>query len=104
TGVMACSGCVGGSSRGMPALVVSVLFGGGEHGKFAARIAAQVIKAYVDKQRRQPTKVATGDGKVEVGAVWNASEGASEVLRGGHFVLPASRKRVPLAVAAPGLE
>src|SRR3989441_3871753 len=95
---------VGVTPRRNPELVVSVLFEGGEHGKFAARIAAQVIKAYVDKQRRQPTKVATGDGKVEVGAVWNASEGASEVLRGGHFVLPASRKRVPLAVAAPGLE
>ena len=32
-----------------------------------------MIKAYVDKQRRQPTKVASA-GKVDVGAVWNGSE------------------------------
>jgi len=95
---------VGVTPRRSPELVVAVLFEGGEHGQFAARIAAQVVKAYVDKQRRQPTKVAKGDGDVEVGAVWNASEGDDEVLRSGHFVLPVSKKRVPLAVAAPGLE
>ena len=32
------------------------------------------------------------------------SEGEGEELRSGHFVLPVSKKRVPLAVAAPGLE
>src|SRR6266581_707346 len=95
---------VGVTPRRSPELVVAVLFEGGEHGQFAARIAAQVVKAYVDKQRRQPTKIAKGDGNVEVGAVWNASEGNDEVLRSGHFVLPVSKKRVPLAVAAPGLE
>src|SRR5438132_995348 len=95
---------VGVTPRRSPEIVVAVLFEGGEHGQFAARIAAQVVKAYVDKQRRQPTKVAKGDGDVEVGAVWNASEGDDEVLRSGHFVLPVSKKRVPLAVAAPGLE
>src|SRR6266852_8044098 len=83
---------VGVTPRRNPELVVAVLFEGGEHGQFAARIAAQVVKAYVDKQRRQPTKVAKGDGDVEVGAVWNASEGDDEVLRSGHFVLPVSKK------------
>jgi penicillin-binding protein 2 len=34
-----------------PDIVVCVLFEGGEHGQFAARIAAQVVKAFVDKQR-----------------------------------------------------
>jgi penicillin-binding protein 2 len=34
-----------------PDLIVCVLFEGGEHGQFAARIAAQVVKAFVDKQR-----------------------------------------------------
>src|SRR5882762_4600500 len=95
---------VGVTPRRSPELVVAVLFEGGEHGQFAARIAAQVVKAYVDKQRRQPTKVAKGDGDVEVGAVWNPSEGEGEELRSGHFVLPVSKKRAPLAVAAPGLE
>jgi penicillin-binding protein 2 len=34
-----------------PDIVVCVLFEGGEHGQFAARIASQVVKAFVDKQR-----------------------------------------------------
>ena len=49
---------VGFTPRRNPDIVVAVLFEGGEHGKLAARLATQVIKAYVDKQRRQPTKVA----------------------------------------------
>ena len=49
---------VGVTPRRNPDIVVAVLFEGGEHGKLAARMAAQVIKAYVEKQRRQPTKVA----------------------------------------------
>ncbi len=43
---------VGFTPRRNPDVVVGVLFQGGEHGKLAARLAAQVIKAYVDKQRR----------------------------------------------------
>ena len=42
---------VGVTPRRNPDLVVCVLFEGGEHGQFAARIAAQVVKAFVDKQR-----------------------------------------------------
>jgi len=42
---------VGATPRRDPDLVVCVLFEGGEHGQFAARIAAQVVKAFVDKQR-----------------------------------------------------
>jgi penicillin-binding protein 2 len=95
---------VGFTPRRNPEIIVAVLFEGGEHGKLAARLATQVLKAYVDKQRRQPTKVAKGDGKVEVGAVWNGSEGSGDALRGGHFVLRAPKKRLPLAMAAPGLE
>ena len=49
---------VGFTPRRNPDIIVAVLFEGGEHGKLAARLATQVIKAYVDKQRRQPTKVA----------------------------------------------
>src|SRR5207237_2022941 len=87
---------VGVTPRRSPEIVVAVLFEGGEHGQFAARIAAQVVKAYVDKQRQQPTKVAKDDGKVEVGAVWHAYEGDGAELRIGHFVLPMPKKRVPL--------
>src|SRR5713226_468499 len=87
---------VGVTPRRNPEVAVAVFFEGGEHGQFAARIAAQVIKAYVEKQRRQPTKVVQGRGKVEVGAVWNAPD-QDDSIRGGHFAIDVPKKRVPLA-------
>jgi penicillin-binding protein 2 len=95
---------VGFTPRRNPDVIVAVLFEGGEHGKLAARLATQVIKAYVDKQRRQPTKVAGGSGKVDVGAVWNGVSGADDDLHGGHFELEVPKSRAPLAMAAPGLQ
>ena len=98
---------VGVTPRRNPEIVVAVLFEGGEHGQFAARIAAQVVKAYVEKQRRQPTKVAQGSKKVEIGAVWNSSspDGADQdTLHGGRFLVDVPKKRVPLAAAAPGVQ
>jgi penicillin-binding protein 2 len=98
---------VGVTPRRNPEIVVAVLFEGGEHGQFAARIAAQVVKAYVEKQRRQPTKVAAGDKKVEIGAVWNSAspdDSEQDMLHGGRFVIDVSKKRAPLAVAAPGVQ
>jgi penicillin-binding protein 2 len=98
---------VGVTPRRNPEIVVAVLFEGGEHGQFAARIAAQVVKAYVEKQRRQPTKVAGGDKKVEIGAVWNSAspdDSEQDMLHGGRFVIDVSKKRLPLAVAAPGVQ
>lgn len=88
--------------RRNPEIVVCTLLEEGEHGYLAARTAAQVIKAYVDKQRRQPTKVASS-GKVEVGAVWNAGSGDDD-LHAGRFDLEVPKSRAPLAVASPGLE
>src|SRR5580698_8593091 len=41
---------VGFTPRRNPDIIVCVLFEGGEHGRLAARLATQVIKAYVDKQ------------------------------------------------------
>ena len=95
---------VGFTPRRNPDIIVAVLFEGGEHGKLAARLATQVIKAYVDKQRRQPTKVASRSGKVDVGAVWNGESGGDAGLHGGHFDLEVPKSRAPLAVAAPGLQ
>jgi len=98
---------VGVTPRRNPEIVVAVLFEGGEHGQFAARIAAQVVKAYVEKQRRQPTKVAQGSKKVEIGAVWNSTspDGTEQdSLHGGRFVVDVPKKGVPLAVAAPGVQ
>ncbi|MGA2459760.1 MAG: penicillin-binding transpeptidase domain-containing protein, partial [Terriglobales bacterium] len=105
---------VGVEPRRDPEIVVCTLLEEGEHGYLAARTTAQVIKAYVEKQRRQPTKVAgwsNGNDKVEIGAVWTDSVGSNEDgtnrnedhLRAGRFFLDVSRKRAPLAVAAPGL-
>jgi penicillin-binding protein 2 len=115
---------VGFTPRRNPDIIVCVLFEGGEHGRLAARLATQVIKAYVDKQQRQPTKVAMGSGKVDVSGLWTdpAIEGATsdtnqfaagkhdaddrdghDHLQAGHFLIDVARKKTPLAVAAPGL-
>jgi penicillin-binding protein 2 len=98
---------VGFSPRRNPDVVVCVLFQGGEHGKLAARLATQVIKAYVEKQRKVPTKVVEkpkGDGKVDVGGLWTApGEDGHDKLEGGRFELELSKGRAPVAVAAPGI-
>ena len=98
---------VGFTPRRNPDVIVCVLFEGGEHGKLAARLATQVIKAYVDKQRRTPTKMAgPGTKKVEIGGLWTAPSDDSEDrnnLHGGRFLIDMSGNKVPLAVAAPGM-
>ncbi|MBV8206737.1 MAG: penicillin-binding protein 2 [Acidobacteria bacterium] len=48
---------VGFAPRRNPDIVVGVLFESGDHGYLAARLAAQVIKAYVDKQRRHELEI-----------------------------------------------
>jgi penicillin-binding protein 2 len=88
--------------RRNPDIVVCTLLEEGEHGYLAARTAAQVIKAYVEKQRRQPTKMAGSKQKVEIGAVWSDSSDDGR-LQSGRFGLDLSTKKTPLAVAAPGL-
>jgi penicillin-binding protein 2 len=100
---------VGFTPRRNPDIVVCVLFQGGEHGKLAARLATQVIKAFVDKQRRQPVKMVKGSGenKTEIGALWTAPsddpDGDGQKLQGGRFVVNLPKKPSPLAMAAPGL-
>lgn len=97
---------VGFTPKRNPDLIVCVLFEGGEHGRLAARLATQVIKAYVDKQHRTPTKMAVSQTKVEIGALWSEpdAEGSHSSLQGGRFVVDLPRKPAPLAVAAPGLQ
>jgi penicillin-binding protein 2 len=46
--------------RRNPEIMVVCLFEGGEHGRLAARLATQVIKAYVDKQRKRDLLLARG--------------------------------------------
>src|SRR6202163_1604589 len=101
---------VGFTPRRNPDIVVCVLFQGGEHGKLAARLATQVIKAYVDKQRRTPTKMVEKpkrDGTVDIGGLWTApdsdGDGDKEKLEGGRFALELPKKPLALATAAPGM-
>jgi penicillin-binding protein 2 len=84
---------VGVEPRRNPEIVVCALFEEGEHGSLAARVAAQVIKAYVEKQRRTPSKVAQTGGPVEIGAVWNAPDehdGQPDQLRAGKITMQLS--------------
>jgi penicillin-binding protein 2 len=92
--------------RRNPEIAVCALLEEGEHGYLAARVVSQVIKAYVEKQRRQPTKVAGGaSGQVEIGAVWNepGENGDGSKLQGGRIVVEIPKRSAPLAVAAPGM-
>jgi len=62
--------------RRNPEIVVVVYFEGGEHGPLAARIGAQVVKAFVEKQRRlRNNPMLFSDkadpGSVPIAGVWN---------------------------------
>ena len=100
---------VGFTPRRNPDIVVCVLFEGGEHGKLAARLATQVIKAYVDKQRRTPQKMVEKPktGSVDIGGLWTApdtdGDGDKETLQSGRFVLDLPKNPLALATAAPGM-
>jgi penicillin-binding protein 2 len=99
---------VGVEPRRNPEIVVCTLLEEGEHGYLAARTAAKVIKAFVDKQRRLPAKMADkskNDGKVEIGAVWTDPDpdGDQQKLLSGHFVLEVAKKPPVVATAAPGM-
>jgi penicillin-binding protein 2 len=102
---------VGFTPRRNPDIIVCTLFQGGEHGKLAARIATQVIKAYVDKQRQLPQKMAKNKsskspGQMEMGGLWSEpeSDGVHQKLEGGRFIIDLAKKPVALATAAPGVQ
>src|ERR1700751_3526998 len=97
---------VGVEPRRNPEIVVCTLLEEGEHGYLAARTAAAVIKAYVEKQRQQPTKMDKEGGKAEIGAVWNVpNEHGGDGLQAGQFTFDlANGAKLPLATAAPGVQ
>ena len=78
---------VGVAPRRNPDIVVCTLMESGEHGRFAGRLAAQVIAAYVDKQRKLDHNLqeAKAPAPVEVGAVWSGTDASK--LHGGHFLV-----------------
>src|SRR5271157_4724869 len=99
---------VGVTPRRNPEIVVAVLLEEGEHGYYAARAAAQVIKAYVEKQRTRQTELAnaTGQGskQAEVAAVWHEGDTKQpDKMQAGRFTVPADGKTKPVT-SAPGVE
>jgi len=99
---------VGVEPRRNPEIVVCGLYEEGEHGDRTARVVAQVIKAFVEKRRRNPPKMAgkpQPDGKVDIGAVWTApdSHGETDQLQSGHFFLDVAKEPLAVATAAPGM-
>jgi penicillin-binding protein 2 len=82
---------VGFTPRRNPDIVVCTLFEAGEHGRLAGRLAARVIEAYVNKQRRlNHNLVAKTPAKVDVGAIWN--DPVARELNGGKPVLTGKEK------------
>jgi len=105
---------VGVEPRRNPEIVVCTLLEEGEHGYLAARTAAKVIKAFVEKEQRAPAKMAgtrKAGIRVEVGAVWTTPDtdhddgrgGDKETLQAGHFFVDIAKKSLAMATAAPGI-
>jgi len=66
---------VGVTPRRNPELVVAVLWQNGDKSYYPARIGAQIVSAYVEKQRRLANNLATTSkppAPAEVGAVWTS--------------------------------
>jgi penicillin-binding protein 2 len=117
---------VGVTPRRNPEIVVAVLVEQGEHGYLAARVASQVIKAYVEKKRKReaqtnvakapedavPQSATTPGGTaasgtavnpVDVSGVWKSGEQPDGQLQGGTFKVKPDEKPKPSASAAPGM-
>jgi penicillin-binding protein 2 len=113
---------VGFTPRRDPDVIVCVLFEGGEHGRLAARLATQVIKAYEDKKNHRPIehpgapKTAPGDEPGEappetaprppaqqVTGMWSDGDGSGK-LQAARFRLDRPAHKFHRAIAAPGME
>jgi penicillin-binding protein 2 len=94
---------VGMAPRRNPDIAVVVLTEHGGWGSASAPVAAQIVEAFVNKQRRLDNNLqeAKTPNKVDVGAVWNeppeaspepavttAAKGPGPALHGGHFSVP----------------
>ena len=98
---------VGVTPRRNPDIVVAVLFEGGEHGQFAARLAAQVIHAWVEKQRkvRNDTNYAAVDKDghpVQLSGIWSegkADDGVSDRMQAGNLEIRSEHPPLPVKPA-----
>jgi len=106
---------VGMSPRRNPDIAVVVLTEHGGWGSASAPVAAKIVEAFVDKQRRLDNNLqeAKVPAKVEVGAVWSerpeqapakvttaSAKDAAPALHGGHFTVPLSPTATGRQVAA----
>lgn len=97
---------VGVAPRRNPEIVVAVLWEHGSEGPWAARLAAPVINAYVEKQRKNENNLqrAAVQKPTEVGALWSEplkdpeSQESGQPLSGGHFFLPVVKRASALAI------
>jgi penicillin-binding protein 2 len=91
---------VGMAPRRNPEIVIAVLQEHGDWGSNSAKIAAQIVTTYVNKQRMKENNVnneASLDKPVEMGAVWSepapagrkrsGAHGQDAVLHAGHFMV-----------------
>jgi penicillin-binding protein 2 len=117
---------VGFTPRRNPDIVVCVLFQGGEHGKLAARLATQVIKAFEEKKNHKPVEhiapptdkgtpeeetpetppqpANTNKPATEVTGLWSDGGSDSGHLQAARFSADEPRRNFHRAVAAPGME
>jgi penicillin-binding protein 2 len=118
---------VGFSPRRNPDVIVCVLFEGGEHGKLAARLATQVIKAFEYKKNHiplehlkpptddttpgertppPPTPSVAGNrrNKTEVTGLWSEGGNDSGHLQAARFREDSRTGEFHRATAAPGME
>ena len=87
---------VGVAPRRNPDIVVAILFEGGEHGLLAARLAAQIIHAWVEKQRkvRNDNNYAAVDKEghpIELSGIWSVGkgeDGVSDRMQAGQLEIP----------------
>jgi penicillin-binding protein 2 len=110
---------VGMTPRRDPLIVVAVLYQGGGWGWHSGLLAAQVIKAYVEKQRKlqhNATLFAVADesaspkahkgGTVEMSGVWHEPDGSADGgndLQGARFKIPVEKAKANVK-AAPGID
>ncbi len=110
---------VGVSPRRNPEIVVAVLLEGGQNSALAGRTAAQVVKAYVEKQRRIRKNPALFSDKntpdsVPMAALWSAPAPdhapklSADPLQGGTFLVkmarPAVIKPQKIALGIPSVD
>jgi penicillin-binding protein 2 len=109
---------VGMTPRRDPQIVVAVLYQGGGWGWHSGLLAAQVIKAYVEKQRRvqhnatlfaavdDPVTPKKKDVPVEMSGVWHEPDGNADGgndLQGGRMKVPTGKGKTPMK-SAPGVD